>query len=128
MAIITGTKENFNEVINGELPVLVDFWATWCGPCRMVSPFIEQLADEYEGKVAFMKVNVDEQPELCEKYRVSSIPNLVLFKDGDVLDQSAGARPKALIAQFIEQALKTAQCVGNRESSSSQSSQPHCFC
>ena len=103
--IITGTNENFNEVINGELPVLVDFWATWCGPCRMIAPFIEQLADEYEGKVAFMKVNVDEQPELCEKYRVSSIPNLVLFKDGDVVEQSAGARPKALIAAMIDQVL-----------------------
>ncbi len=103
--IITGTNENFNEVINGELPVLVDFWASWCGPCRMIAPFIEQLADEYEGKVAFMKVNVDEQPELCEKYRVSSIPNLVLFKDGDVVEQSAGARPKALIAAMIDQVL-----------------------
>lgn len=103
--IITGTSENFNEVINGELPVLVDFWATWCGPCRMVSPFIEQLAEEYEGKVAFMKVNVDKEPALCEKYRVSSIPNLVLFKDGDVVDQSAGARPKAQLAAFIEQVL-----------------------
>ena len=103
--IITGTNENFNEVINGELPVLVDFWATWCGPCRMIAPFVEQLADEYEGKVAFMKVNVDEQPELCEKYRVSSIPNLILFKDGDVVEQSAGARPKALIAAMIDQVL-----------------------
>ena len=103
--IITGTSENFNEVINGDLPVLVDFWATWCGPCRMIAPFVEQLADEYEGKVVFMKVNVDEQPELCEKYRVSSIPNLVLFKDGDVVDQSAGARPKAQLASFIEQVL-----------------------
>ena len=103
--IITGTNENFNEVINGELPVLVDFWASWCGPCRMIAPFIEQLADEYEGKVAFMKVNVDEQPELCEKYRVSSIPNLILFKDGDVVEQSAGARPKALIAAMIDQVL-----------------------
>lgn len=103
--IITGTNENFNEVINGELPVLVDFWASWCGPCRMIAPFVEQLADEYEGKVAFMKVNVDEQPELCEKYRVSSIPNLILFKDGDVVEQSAGARPKALIAAMIDQVL-----------------------
>ena len=103
--IITGTNENFNEVINGKLPVLVDFWASWCGPCRMIAPFVEQLADEYEGKVAFMKVNVDEQPELCEKYRVSSIPNLILFKDGDVVEQSAGARPKALIAAMIDQVL-----------------------
>lgn len=103
--IITGTSENFNEVINGDLPVLVDFWATWCGPCRMIAPFVEQLADEYEGKVAFMKVNVDEEPALCEKYRVSSIPNLALFKDGDVVDQSAGARPKAQLAAFIEQVL-----------------------
>lgn len=103
--IITGTSENFNEVINGEIPVLADFWATWCGPCRMIGPFIEQLSDEYAGKVAFVKVNVDEEPELCEKYRISSIPNLVLFKDGDIVDQSAGARPKAQIAAFIDQVL-----------------------
>lgn len=103
--IITGTQDNFDSVINGELPVLVDFWATWCGPCRMVSPFIEQLAEEYDGKVAFMKVNVDEEQELCEKYHVNSIPNLVLFKDGDVVEQSAGARPKALIAEMLDQVL-----------------------
>jgi thioredoxin 1 len=103
--IITGTNENFNEVINGELPVLVDFWATWCGPCRMIGPFIEQLSEEYAGKVVFMKVNVDEEQELCMRYRISSIPNLVLFKDGDIIDQSAGARPKQQIAAFIDQAL-----------------------
>ena len=106
MAVIEVTGASFEkEVVQSDRPVLADFYANWCGPCRMVAPFIEQLADEYEGKVAFMKVNVDEEPELCEKYRISSIPNLVLFKDGDVLDQSAGARPKALIAQFIDQAL-----------------------
>lgn len=105
MAIVTGTLENFDSVINGELPVLVDFWATWCGPCRMVGPFIEELANEYEGKAVFMKVNVDEQPELCERYHVSSIPNLVLFKDGEIVEQSAGARPKALIAAMVDQAL-----------------------
>ena len=104
-AIEVNSKTFEQEVLKADKPVIVDFWATWCGPCRMIAPFVEQLADEYEGKVAFMKVNVDEEPELCEKYRISSIPNLVLFKDGDVLDQSAGARPKALIAQFIEQAL-----------------------
>ena len=103
--VITGTQENFDSVINGDLPVLVDFWATWCGPCRMVGPFIEQLADEYAGRVAFMKVNVDEEPELCERYHISSIPNLVLFQDGDVVEQSAGARPKALIAAMVEQVL-----------------------
>ena len=103
--IVTGTLENFDSVINGELPVLVDFWATWCGPCRMVGPFIEQLADEYEGRVTFMKVNVDEQPELCERFRINSIPNLVLFKDGDIVEQSAGARPKALIAAMVDQVL-----------------------
>ena len=105
MAIITGTLDNFDSVINGEFPVLVDFWATWCGPCRMIAPFVEQLADEYEGKVTFMKVNVDEQPELCERFRIKSIPNLVLFKDGDIVEQSAGARPKALIAAMVDQVL-----------------------
>lgn len=103
--VVTGTPENFDELINGELPVLADFWATWCGPCRMVGPFIEQLADEYAGKAVFVKVNVDEQPELCERYHISAIPNLILFKDGDVVEQSAGARPKAQIAELIDQVL-----------------------
>mgnify|MGYP003293055924 CR=1 FL=1 len=105
MAATNINRQQLYELLQSSNTILVDFWAPWCGPCRMVSPFIEQLADEYQGRVAFMKVNVDEQPELCEKYRVSSIPNLVLFKDGDVLDQSAGARPKAQLAAFIEQAL-----------------------
>ena len=72
---------------------------------NIVTGTLEQLADEYDGKVTFMKVNVDEEPELCERYRVSSIPNLVLFKDGDVVEQSAGARPKALIAAMLDQVL-----------------------
>ena len=103
--VIVGTKENFDEILAGELPVLVDFWAPWCGPCRMVSPFVDALAAEYAGRVAFIKVNVDEQPALAERLHVATIPNLVLLKDGDVLEQSAGARPKALIAKMIDQAL-----------------------
>ena len=103
--VIVGTQENFDQLINGDLPVLVDFWAPWCGPCRMVSPFVDALAEEYAGKINVVKVNVDEQGDIAGRYRVSSIPNLITFKDGEVVEQSAGARPKALIAKMIEQVL-----------------------
>lgn len=87
MAELKITSQNFEqEVLNSELPVLVDFWATWCGPCKMLSPIIEEVAKEYEGKVKVGKVNVDEEPDLAIKFRVTSIPTLILFKNG-VVDQ-----------------------------------------
>lgn len=103
MAEVIITKENFNdEVLNSELPVLVDFWASWCGPCMMLSPIIEEIAKEYEGKIKVGKVNVDEQNELAMQYRVASIPTLLLFKNGELAKTAVGFMPKSeLIETFF---------------------------
>lgn len=103
MAEITLTEVNFeNEVLKSDKPVLVDFWATWCGPCRMLSPVISELAEEYEGRVKVGKVNVDEQQELAMKYRVASIPTVILFKDGQPVQTSVGARPKVQLEAMLK--------------------------
>lgn len=95
MAEVILTKENFeSEVLKSDIPVLVDFWATWCGPCMMLSPVIAELAEEFEGKVKVGKVNVDEQNELAMQYRVASIPTLLLFKNGELAKTSVGFMPK----------------------------------
>lgn len=88
-------KSNFeNEVINADKPVLLDFWASWCGPCKMLSPVLSKIADEYADVLKVAKVNVDDEPELAMKFKVSSIPMLVLFKDGRIVSTSVGYRPK----------------------------------
>lgn len=103
MAEITITKENFDsEVMHSELPVLIDFWADWCGPCRMLSPVISEIAEEYAGKVKVGKINVDEQPELSDAFGVQSIPMVVLIKDGKTVNTSVGYRPKADILAMLK--------------------------
>lgn len=102
MAEVVLTKDNFkNEVLESDIPVLVDFWATWCGPCRMLSPIIEEIAEEYEGSVKVGKVNVDEQPELAAQYGIESIPTVMYFKNGEVADTAIGYRPKSAFETMI---------------------------
>ena len=102
MAIINVTKDNFdNEVLKSTCPVLLDFWASWCGPCRMVSPIIDEIAEQ-RSDVKVGKINVDEQGELAQAFGIMSIPTLVVVKDGKVVSQAVGLRPKAEILEMID--------------------------
>ncbi len=106
MAELVLTKENFDkEVLESDIPVLVDFWATWCGPCRMVAPIVAQIAEEFEGRVKVGKVDVDEQPELARRYMVMNIPTLIVFKDGGEAERRMGFRPKGDIAAMLSEWL-----------------------
>ena len=103
MAELTITGQNFEqEVLLAKEPVLVDFWATWCGPCRMLAPVIEEIANEYAGKVKVGKVNVDDERELALEYGVSSIPTVMVFQNGEVKETSVGYRPKEEIEQLLK--------------------------
>ena len=100
------TDANFEEVVlKSDKPVLVDFWAEWCGPCRMVGPAVEQLSKTLEGKVKTVKLNVDENQEIAVKYGIHSIPSLLLFKDGKEIARTVGAAPKEAYRKFIEESL-----------------------
>lgn len=104
--VVILNAENFeSEVLNSAEPVLVDFWASWCGPCKMIAPIIDQLAEEYAGRIKVAKLNVDESRSVAEQYRIMSIPTLLVFKDGEVVNQAIGARPKSDLEKMLENVL-----------------------
>ena len=103
MALTTITDDNFqDEVLNSDLPVLIDFWAIWCGPCKMVAPIVEQLSSEYDGKAKIGKLDVDSNQQTSIKYGVRSIPTLLIFKGGELVETIIGAVPKAKIVEKLE--------------------------
>lgn len=106
MSIVHFTDSNFKkEVLESDLPVLVDFWATWCGPCKMIAPIVEELAKEYHGKIKVGKVNVDDNPKTATHYGIMSIPTLIFLKNGKVMDQLVGALTKSQLKNKIEENL-----------------------
>ena len=102
MSEIKVTKQNFEqEVLNSPIPVMVDFWADWCGPCKMLAPILSEIAEEYDGKIKVCKVNVDDEVELSLKYRIVSIPTVLIFKDGELTNKSVGYVPKDELISLI---------------------------
>lgn len=104
---VTLTTENFeSEVLKSDIPVIVDFWAEWCMPCRMIAPVLEELSQQYDGKVKIGKLNVDEQGEIGTEYNIISIPTLLFFKDGQMVKQHVGAAPKAALEQLVSEIIE----------------------
>jgi len=96
------TDSNFEEILNSEKPVMVDFWAEWCGPCKMVGPLVEEMAGEYDGKAVIAKVDVDNNPNVSAKYGIRSIPTMLFFKDGEIVDRQIGAVPKNVLTTKLD--------------------------
>lgn len=102
--VVVLTKGNFEEeVVNSDKPVIIDYWASWCGPCRMVAPIMEELSEEYDGKAKICKVNVDEEGELAAKFRIMSIPTIMLYKNGEMIERIVGARSKDEFKKLLDQ-------------------------
>jgi thioredoxin 1 len=106
MATVKVTDTTFqDEVLGAEVPVLVDFWAEWCGPCRMIGPALEELSEEYQGRIKIAKVNVDENPSLPAQFGIRGIPAMFMFKNGDVISNKTGAAPKASLKNWIDESV-----------------------
>ena len=106
MATVKVDKNNFKaDVLDAKEPVVVDFWAEWCGPCKMIGPSLDEISKELSGKVKIAKLNIDENPELAAQYGVRSIPTLMIFKQGDVADMKVGAAPKTVLSNWINSAV-----------------------
>ena len=99
------TKSEFEEILAGDKVVFCDFWANWCGPCRMLGPVFEEISEKYEGQAVFVKVNVDDEEELAMQYRITSIPNIIAFKNGQPIDSNLGFVPAAALEQFVKDNL-----------------------
>jgi thioredoxin 1 len=104
-AVTSITDSTFDSTITAGKPVFVDFWAPWCGPCRIIGPIVEELAPSYQGKAVIAKVNVDDNPMVAQKFGVTSIPTLMMFKDGKLVDRAVGAMPKGELQKFIDRNL-----------------------
>jgi len=106
MSEMVATGVDFKQkVLDSPVPVLVDFWATWCGPCRMIAPAVKQMSEKYEGKLSVVKVDVDQSSDLASQYNVASIPTLLIFKAGEIVDQKVGALSVAVLDEFVKQNL-----------------------
>ncbi|MBW2183081.1 MAG: thioredoxin [Deltaproteobacteria bacterium] len=105
MAIEVNDSNFKSEVTDSEMPVLVDFWAPWCGPCKMIAPVLEELAKEYDGRVKIVKLNVDDSPDTASKFGIRSIPTLIMFKNGKVFEQTVGAQSKDNLKQLVDKSL-----------------------
>ena len=104
-AVVTITDDNFQQLLDGGKPLFIDFWAVWCGPCRLVGPIVEQLAPSYDGKAVIGKLDVDNNPRTAATFGVTSIPTMIMFKDGKQVDRMVGARPKGELQSFIDRNL-----------------------